>query len=425
MEYSDRARVFLTAHGMEPERFPLRDATAAFIGEMELGLAGQKSSRDMIPTWLSAGTIEPGRRAAVIDAGGTNFRAGSVLFTEEGAVIERCVRSAMPGTSRSATWDEFEDFAAGQIAPMLEGAEGIGFCFSYRATITPERDGEVIRMSKGVDLRGYEGRYICADLKAALARRGAPDVPAVLVNDTAAVLLAGAGDVRAHGYDGLVGLICGTGQNTCCVVDTGKIGKLGLPAGGNMLVNLESGCFDGWPQGDYDRELDANTNNPRDHLLEKMTSGAYLGELCRLTLRGAARDGLFSPTGADTALSLATLTSAEADAMACGAPGPFADEADAALAGELCLAIFDRAARCVCANLSAILVLTDCGADAAHPACVSADGSVIRFSRAFRGNLEARLTDFTAGVLGRHCVIRTQEEATTLGSAAAALLNLK
>ncbi len=191
MEYSDRARVFLTAHGMEPERFPLRDATAAFIGEMELGLAGQKSSLDMIPTWLSAGTIEPGRRAAVIDAGGTNFRAGSVLFTEEGAVIERCERSAMPGTSRSATWDEFEDFAAGQIAPMLEGAEGIGFCFSYRATITPERDGEVIRMSKGVDLRGYEGRYICADLKAALARRGAPDVPAVLVNDTAAVLLAG------------------------------------------------------------------------------------------------------------------------------------------------------------------------------------------------------------------------------------------
>ena len=87
-----------------------------------------------------------------------------------------------------------------------------------------------------------------------------------------------------------------------------------------MLVNLESGCFDGWPQGDYDRELDANTNNPRDHLLEKMTSGAYLGELCRLTLRGAARDGLFSPAGADTALGLATLTSAEADAMACGAP---------------------------------------------------------------------------------------------------------
>ena len=34
MEYSDRVRVFLTAHGMEPERFPLHDATASFIGEM-------------------------------------------------------------------------------------------------------------------------------------------------------------------------------------------------------------------------------------------------------------------------------------------------------------------------------------------------------------------------------------------------------
>ena len=231
MEYSDKARVFLTAHGMEPERFPMRDAAAAFLGEMELGLAGQKSSLDMIPTYLSSGPIGPGRRAAVIDAGGTNFRASSVLFTESGAEIERVERAAMPGTHGQASWEEFMDFTAGRIAPMLEGAEGIGFCFSYRAEITPERDGRVIRMSKGVDLTGYEGRLVCSDLKSALSRMGVEGVGAVLVNDTAAVLLSGVAEQRAKGYDSLIGLVLGTGQNTCCELDTGKIGKLGLPAG--------------------------------------------------------------------------------------------------------------------------------------------------------------------------------------------------
>ena len=422
MELSDRARVFLTAHGMEPERFPLGDAAAAFIGEMELGLAGKESSLDMIPTYLASGAVGAGRRAAVIDAGGTNFRASRVLFTEGGATIERVLRSPMPGTQSPATWEEFMDFSAAQLMDLLEGAEGIGFCFSYRAEITPQRDGRVIRMSKGVDLAGCEGRLVCAGLKAALKRRGAPDIPAVLVNDTAAVLLSGSPWLATEGYGSLIGLVCGTGQNTCCSLDAGRIGKLGPGAAGEMLVNLESGCFDGWPQGDFDRELDAATLNPRDHLLEKMCSGAYLGELCRLTLRGAAADGLFSAEGAAAVLGMDALGSAEADALACGAAAGLGG-ADAALVSELCRAIFDRAARCVCANIAAILILTDAGADASRPACVVADGSVIRRSRAFAGALDAHMDAFVRGGLGRSCVIRTQEEATTLGSAAAALLN--
>ncbi len=422
MVLSEKALEFLAAHGMEPERFPMREATAAFLSEMELGLAGRSSSLDMIPTWLKSGSVIPGRRAAVIDAGGTNFRASLVSFTDDGPVIERCERSPMPGSLAPATWEEFEDFSARQLLPMLDGVQGIGFCFSYRAAITPERDGEVIAMSKGVELTGYEGRRICADLKAALARLGGPDLPAVLVNDTAAVTLAAAADAHARDYDGLIGLICGTGQNSCCIVDTEHIGKLGLPGGSSMLVNLESGCFDRWPRGDFDMELDRASTLPGDHLLEKMTSGAYLGELCRLTLRGAARDGLFSGAGAAAAMGLDTLTSAEADRLACGGAGPF-DDADAKLASELCCAVFRRAARCTCANISAILVLTGTGLNDDLPTCVSADGSVIRFSRAFRSCLDAELAAFTRGLLGLNCVIRTQEEATTLGSAVAALIN--
>ena len=78
---------------------------------------------------------------------------------------------------------------------------------------------------------------------------------------------------------------------------------------------------------------------------------------------------------------------------------------------------------CVCANLSAILILTDKGADPARPACICADGSVIRKSRAFREALDGFMESFIVGKLGRHAVIWSTENATMLGSAAAALLN--
>lgn len=103
----------------------------------------------------------------------------------------------MPGSDHPATWDEFIGFSARKLLEVSDRAEGVGFCFSYRAEITPERDGRVIHMSKGVDLSGYEGRLLCADLKDALRRMGAAEVPVVLVNDTTAVALSGA---RAAGH---------------------------------------------------------------------------------------------------------------------------------------------------------------------------------------------------------------------------------
>ena len=425
MSYSDKTRVFLASHGMEPDGLDLEECAARFIADMELGLAGHNSSLDMIPTYLASGVPAPGSKAAVIDAGGTNFRVALVAFTEGGPVIERMERYAMPGSEGEATWQDFIAFSAEKLLPFLDEAEAIGFCFSYRAEVTPERDGRVIAMSKSVQLSGCEGRLVCADLLAELSRLGAPGRSAVIVNDTAAVMLSGAPLLSTGAYDGLVGLVCGTGQNTCCAIGPERIRKLALPEGEPMLVNLESGCFDGLPRGDLDRELDAASTLPGDHLLEKMTSGAYLGELCRLTLRGAARDGLFTAAGAEAALSLSSLSSAEADALAAGAPGPFADEGDARTASELCLAVYERAAACIAVNIASILLFTGAGHDPQRPACVCADGSTIVKSRCLRPALEEQLRSFAAGELGLHAVIRTSDEAPVIGTAAAALLNAR
>ena len=424
MEFqSTKTRSFLQRHGMLPDEMPLPNAVELFVEDMDRGLSGQGGSMDMIPTYLSCGAPPVGQRAAVIDAGGTNFRASQVLFTENGPVIERVERTKMPGVSRPATWEQFMDFSARELAPMLDGASGIGFCFSFRAEVTPERDGKVIMMSKGVELSGYEGRLVCADLLKALERAGLPQPPAALVNDTAAVLLSGADLLRSGSYDSLIGLVCGTGQNSCCVVDRSKIGKLSLEPGPGMLVNLESGCFDGFVRGDYDLELDEHSTNPGDHIFEKMTSGAYLGQLCLLTLRGAAREGLLTNDAAGKFLLMNELTSDKADryTSSIAAEREFRSR-DALVISDICRAIFERAARCVCANLSAILILTGRGLDELRPACVCADGSVIRYSSTFQQELNYYMDSFTRAILGRHCVVRSAEDATTLGTAAAALL---
>ena len=422
MRQYSKAEAFLARHDMEPNAFSLPAVTAAFVDEMERGLAGGGGSLDMIPTYLACGLPEPGRRAAVIDAGGTNFRASRVLFTEHGPEIEYVERSPMPGTEKPSTWQEFIDFSAHKLYRVMDGADALGFCFSFRAEITPERDGRVISLSKGVELDGCEGHLICSDVSAALKRLGAPVLPSVLVNDTTAVLLSGVSLLRTGGYDSLAGLVCGTGENTCCSVDSGKISKLASPGMPSMLVNLESGCFSVCPRGDFDSELDALTSNPGDHLYEKMCSGAYLGELCRLTLKGAAREGLLTDEGAERIHSIAVLSSADADELAINAPRLFSKR-DAALIRDLCHAIFSRAARCVCANLSAILILTNKGLDPARPACICADGSVIRYSRAFSSELNHYMDSFTRAVLGRHAVLNIVEDSTTLGTAAAALIN--
>ena len=384
MLYSEKVRVFLTSHGMEPERVDFDSTTAAFISDMELGLRGRESSIRMIPTYLTAdGQLPLGEPAAVIDAGGTNFRTALVSFTEDGPVIDALSVCAMPGT---------------------DGA------------------GRVLSLTKQVQLTGFEGRLICADLAAELERRGITGKSFVLLNDTPAVLLSGSAYAAEKSCDGLVGLISGTGTNTCCVLPDEAIKKPHGAFSGSMLVNLESGNFSGLPRGDFDAELDAGTCDPGVYRHEKMTSGAYLGELCRLTLRCAAREGLFSEAAAEKLLSLDALSAPEADAMACGGGDMFEGE-DARTASELCNAVFVRSARCVCCNLAAILVLTDRGSDPEHPACISADGSVIRRSRAFREALDGFIDSFIEKGLGRSVVIWSTENATMLGSAAAALLN--
>ena len=421
---STAALKFLEKHGMSPELVDPSLCADKMRSHMLAGLKGEESSLPMIPTYLSNdGIIPEGQPAVVIDAGGTNFRSASVSFGDGAYKLENLKKWKMPGVGTPATWEEFISFVADSIEPLMEKTDRIGFCFSYSADITPEIDGRVIRIDKEVVVTGSEGKLVGASLIEELERRGFKNKKVVILNDTVAVLLGGASVLDKAKYSGFIGQVSGTGTNTCCEVNIRDIEKLGRDEDGKIIINLESGLYDGIPGGYFDGLLDKASNNPGLKQFEKMTAGVYLGELCRLIFNAAAEEGLLSEETGKKLKGFARIDSADADAWSCGERLEEIShgEADGEFVKTVCTAMFERSARCMCTNLLAILLLTGAGKD--KPACICAEGSLVQKGRTYRPMLEALLKEHAAKA-GRTVELRVGEETTLPGSAAAAILNL-
>lgn len=420
------AHDFLVKHHMEPERIVPAELAGAMAEDMRRGLKGEKSSLPMIATYLSNdGTVPEGACAAVIDAGGTNFRSALVRFTRDGYQVEELGRWKMPGIDKPCTWNEFIAFTADHIQHLMDRTDVIGFCFSYNAEITPDMDGKVKRIDKEVVISGCEDQLVAASLKEELSRRGIEGKKIVILNDTAAALLGGTVTLDKSAYSGFIGQISGTGTNTCTSVPREMIEKLGLKGSRGMLVNLESGMYNGIESGDFDLLLDRESNNPGDKDFEKKTAGVYLGELCRLMLLAAGEEGFISADSLEKARALGHIDSAVIDAWSAGDRlyEIAANPADGDFAQELSLSLFQRSARCMCVNLLAIALLIDAGKEADKPVCVCAEGSLVQRSHYYRPTLEKLLDTEGREKLGLHFRLFVGSETTLPGSAAAALLN--
>ena len=423
---SIKAQEFIKRHGMDPMLSDPAELAVKMCEDMEKGLAGLPSSLPMIPTYVSNdGTIPVGESVVVIDAGGTNFRCGLASFEGDGWKVERISRQKMPGIDKSATWEEFISFVADNIAPLLTETDKIAFCFSYNADITPQIDGLVKRIDKEVVITGSSGQLVGASLVAELERRGIVGKRVYILNDTVAALLGASSLIDKSRYSGFAGQISGTGANTCCSMPYSRIPKLERNDDVSILINLESGLYDGVAQGDFDVILDSQSNNPGEKIMEKLIAGAYLGELARLSLCAAADEGLLSDGSCAKVRALGKIDASYTDAWSCGEKLELVadNEEDGEFVKEISLALFERAARCTAANIAAIMLLTGAGTDKDKPMCVCAEGSLVDKSTHFKPMFLKALEDYAAGKLGRYAEIRVGRETTLPGSAAAALLN--
>lgn len=423
---SIKAQEFIKRHGMDPKLSDPAELAVKMCKDMEKGLAGLPSSLPMIPTYISGeGSIPTGESVVVIDAGGTNFRCALAAFEGDGWKIERLSRQKMPGIEKPATWEEFISFVADNIQPLLADTDKIAFCFSYNADITPEIDGLVKRIDKEVVITGSSGKLVGASLIAELESRGITGKRVYILNDTVAALLGASSLIDKSRYSGFAGQISGTGANTCCSMPYSRIPKLERNDDVSILINLESGLYDGVPQGDFDVILDRESNNPGEKIMEKLIAGAYLGELARLSLCCAADEGLLSEGSAKLVRALGRIDASYVDAWSCGEKLELVSDnaVDGEFAREISLALFERAARCTAANIAAIMLLTGAGTEREKPMCVCAEGSLVDKSTHFRPMFLSFLEEYAAGKLGRYAEIKVGRETTLPGSAVAALLN--
>ena len=136
----------------------------AFLSEMEKGLKGEASSLRMIPSYVGVnGRIPKGAVAAVLDAGGTNFRSALVSIPPK---VEDRRNQPMPGAKAEVSEDAFyEAFAAElrRVAPRAT-VKRFGWCFSYNCDATPELDARLNCWTKGIRAPAIVGQYVGREL---------------------------------------------------------------------------------------------------------------------------------------------------------------------------------------------------------------------------------------------------------------------
>ncbi|MCR5413266.1 MAG: hexokinase [Kiritimatiellae bacterium] len=424
---------FLASRGFTTAAETDRSALiSAFMSEMEKGLRGEKSSLMMIPAFVGVGgRIPAGATAAVLDAGGTNFRGGIVSIPP--AVSEKR-NQPMPGTDSEVGEEDFYAAFAGEVKRLLPKAsvKKIGWCFSYPAEATPSLDAKLVRWTKNIKAPAIVGEYVGEEL---LKRLGGGEI--AVVNDTVATLLAAKASEGDKRYSSYIGFILGTGTNAAYVEKIANIPKLRgakeEDGPDSMIINAESGGFDKIATSDFDKAADAKTGNPGLNIFEKLIAGAYLGQIGLETFKAAAKTGLFSAAASRQISGMGSLETMDLDNFCASFVKPgrenpldaaFKDQADAQVAKRLAIPVFERAAVLTAVHLAAFVIKSGGGTDSSEPVAINADGSTYYKTRCipFSETVERELRSMLAPRNIHFEIVPRIDDAPMVGAGIAAML---
>ena len=425
---------FLESNGLATASLDRASLIAAFLKEMEAGLAGRPSSLKMIPTYTSPyGEIKKDTPVTVLDAGGTNLRGATVTIPSSGDIlIENKEKGEMPGAKSYVSQEDFYAVLTGHVNRCRPFAKdpAVGFCFSYPAEASADGDAKLLVWTKQIQAPEIVGQWVGAEL----AKRLDPKPSKIqVVNDTVATLLAGkATEKPGQKFSAYLGFILGTGTNVAYIEKNCNIPKLVNPPEGAMAINTESGGFNKIVQSAFDEAMDKKTSDCGSQRFEKMIAGAYLGKIGLEVFKAAARAGFFSAAARDAVQGLGALESYDLDNFCAkydnGKPNPldkvFTDEADRAMARRLATPVFERAAILTAVHLAAFIIKTGGGTDPSAPVCVCIDGStyyktrVVSFPEIVKRELDAMLGPRNISFALTVC----PDDAPMIGAAVAALL---
>ena len=290
---------FLKKYHMDSSNIDIDDALKNFRTEINKGLEKvgtiSECSIPMIPTYLNPSVdCKINEKVIVIDAGGTNLRIGLAHFDGKIWHIDDVKECMMPGVEREYSKEEFFDYIASRMMPYLDEAKNVGFCFSYRCAMNDDLDGSLIAWAKEIKAKEVVGTFVGHELLKAVKKYSSVERKIVVLNDTCAVLLGGMTEDHNKECDKYIGTIYGTGFNCCYMEEKKAIKKLNSLDSGLMIINTETGNFNGFKRGVFDDELTESSLYPLEALTEKMSSGRYLATLIYKALVKAKDEKLIS-----------------------------------------------------------------------------------------------------------------------------------
>ncbi len=375
-----------------------------FHKEMSHGLAGEKSSLKMIPSFVCRPKGTEKGKFLALDLGGTNIRVLAVeLDGNRNAVLTAANKSVIPQEMMAGTWDNLFDFIADCVLLFFKENDigihqgySLTFTFSFPVAQSSIASGKLIGWTKGFTAAGVEGEDVVALLSEALKRKGASFIHvAALANDTVGTLMA-----KSYADPSCdMGVILGTGTNACYPEKIAHILKRpGLGASGEMIVNMEWGGFNQLQTNIYDNILDRASLNPGKQLLEKMVSGMYLGEIARLVIVEMIEQGLLFRGTSLSAFSKGYALTTEHLAMMTQGSDFFADfglrdvtAADRQAIHEICRIVSTRSARLAGAAIAAVVTWMDANLESEHT--IAIDGSLFEKYPGFQGCMSDILND--------------------------------
>ena len=419
-------------HQFAITRKDLSQLITVFQSAMRRGLAGDRSSIAMRPSFVGRPSGAESGRFVTLDLGGTNVRA-TVVEIADGALNVLKHDSFRLSSSSGSASDLFYPIAR-FLGEVLEddGEYSLGFIFAFPMNQTGIRSGSLSKWTKELNFDGVEGKDAVGLLERAVAD-AADTFPVLrrltvgaLANDTVGVLATGAYlDPRCD-----MGLIVGTGTNMAVAMPAELTGRPG-----EMVINMECGNFDGVRhiQTTYDRRLDAESDTD-GQLIEKMVSGRYLGEIVRLTVLDLAfsdkefegwldGSGVFGIPYAFTSEHLSDiafddsqdLTATAMLLRSLGVSDSTLDERRRLR--EICAAVARRSARLVASTIAATATYVDPNLDNDH--IVAADGSVIRGYPGYQAEVQRGLRDILGPRADHICLIYLRD-GSGLGAAVVA-----
>ena len=263
----------------------LKEIALNLEDKINTGLKNDNTEVKSIPTYIHPLSCGAEGQAVVLDWGGTNYRAAVINFA--GGIANITPKKA-GGTELSAATTKgfsFDDLLVKQSAFVneieLPEKAPVGYCFSYPAECLPNGDAELIKWTKGLDIKEMIGNPVGKPLLDQLNKSGKAEFTSIkVINDTVASLFAGLTDPD---FDAYIGLIVGTGTNMAAFINADRIPKIdqALNWQGLTPVNLESGNFNPPHLTKFDELVDEKSDNKGSQRFEKAVSGMYIGQILR------------------------------------------------------------------------------------------------------------------------------------------------